>query len=267
MKNATYLVLAAAVTLVGCGGDDLIQTEAPQTGWHSLMTAEWASTPGVSNYCARVSIDDDTYIKSIRPRTAEAVEHVTVSVGESTGPVGVVACDAQEANDTLLHATVADSHSFMLPESVALHAPAGSQLLVNVRMRLDYQVTEYGFVDLRVLTAAEDEVTTTAEAFMLGSADSDDCAMPHDSFLIGVSPQMPASAQMHLVAQSSFADDDVTLFDSAVHQRRPQLLDQPVPMRAGELVDVSYSDMASEEDCSIAVYRFPASSDGTWCAN
>ena len=266
MKRASYLILTTTLGLAACGGIDARPDGAgePSPSWQEVARAELGEAGSI---CMRRTLTEDLYLGAVDAHLPGSVDYAVLRVGEPTGPDGTGPCNDAEQDARVLHAASAAGDAFYLPETVALYAPAGSQLVWQVEAsEAAGSVADDDTVVLRGLRIASDEVTAVADALPLGTAGTGTWTLAEDQFLFAVTAKLPPAHRMTLTADSSFSGP-VTLFDSSdeLASGAPALLAQPVPMRAGERIGLACSlvvptqtGASANDPCLAVVYRFPA---------
>ena len=277
--SVTSALVTSAIALTACvSADEAPGAEGEPADWVPLMTAEWTAAAGVEkSVCIRHTVSEDVTFGAIHVVSPPQAQHVMVTVGAADGPDGVVACEPLQGHERLLYAAGPMSDPFVLPDKVGMEVPAGRQLLLNVQIANPAPVAEPASLHVYVEPLDPREVTDLAEAVLMGheaGSGPSVCTMGHDSFPFAVALQASPASHVTMVAKSSFSGE-VTLFDAPTVDPQVHLLDGPVGMREGELIELRCTDdalagsrvgatSADEGSCLAAVYRYPARPDTSW---
>ncbi|MCC6522528.1 MAG: hypothetical protein IT373_07690, partial [Polyangiaceae bacterium] len=130
-ERASYLFIAATLGLAACAptGGVGVDTAPATAGWQELARLE---PDGAGTHCVRRTVKDERFLGGLDASQPTWASHVRLSVGEPGHPDGVEPCGADAAEGRLLYASLGPAEPFFLPDTVALHVPAGSQLLLRV---------------------------------------------------------------------------------------------------------------------------------------
>ncbi len=278
-KSAILLTLTVSIALAACGGtDEAAALDAPSADWESLMTSAWTAEAGAeTNVCTRWTVAEDITFGAIQVVSPPQTRLILLTLGAPDGPDGVSECAPLDGHETLLYAAGPTSEPFILPDRVGMHVPAGSQLLLNIQVANPEPDEQPGSVNVYVKPVDGDRITANAEAVLMDHAPGSVpslCTMGHDSFPFAVALQAAPTSVVTMVAKSSFSGD-VTLFDAPVADSQVHLLDGPVGMSAGELVELSCvvgvppngrsgPDPTDASDCLAAIYRYPVQPGASW---
>ncbi|MBI4956537.1 MAG: hypothetical protein HY908_31260 [Myxococcales bacterium] len=268
-ERASYLLIAATLGLAACApaGDagDGVDTAPAPTGWQELVRLE-ADRAG--SYCVRRTATQELFVGAIDASVPPWASQVLLSVGEPSGPDRTEACGPDAAEGQLLYASSSSAETFFLPDTVALHVPAGAQLLLRVEASAEAASPDALALELHGLAVGRNDVTAVADALRVAGEGVRACTLERDQFLFAVAPELPPAHRMTLTALGSFSGP-TTLFDSTaeVATGAPTLLGQPVPMLAGERLELacasdvvgpSSGGTTAAQPCRAAVYRFAA---------
>ena len=268
-KRAGLVAVAVAMALAGCAtGEGVAESEVLEDGWQSLVAGEWTVDPGArTEICVRRTLEEDLHVGAIETTvdSVDAVLELRLTVSEPSNADGVGVCNDKDGEGSLIYAGGPTSLPFELPDTVAAYLPAGSQVVLALQLANPLDTSLAGAVDVQVHALPEREVTGVADALVV---EAGELRLDRDSFLFGVSL---GGSPEQVVAHSSFSGD-ISLMQASegASAVEPHLLDWPVPMRAGEAVEVVCGDDTVERatastpaaDCKAVIYRFSPLGDG-----
>jgi hypothetical protein len=177
-------VLPVMLLAAACGGTDDPAARGGSDG--GIPGADAAGAPEIfrlggtydlapgeeTNLCARVNLEEDRWVTGLAPTRGEGTHHVIAALDSSPGEPGISPCEAFEFDWTSLFAASAGSPALTFPEGVALHLPAGSQLILQmhvVNASGEPMVGAESAVDLTL--AREADVVHTADVALVGPLD------------------------------------------------------------------------------------------------
>ncbi len=238
--------LLLTLTVAACGGqDDGSELAGHELGaWQQAAAVDWAAEPGEQlRLCSTKTVGSDLYVGAFRITAPLGTKHVQLSYTDSSGPDGAIACDQATGQQLIASGSITDS--WELPKHVALHVPAGKQLLLELTVENLSSTALQGTSSVEIALRPASEVIELAEALELQpTADSapslGSITLPEDGFLFAIQPHMgPSGHRLQVTARSSFSGN-VTLLDAAYpsKEQTTRLLQQHVPMRAGEPIEL-----------------------------
>jgi hypothetical protein len=252
--------------------------------WTELVSGDWQMNPGNEGYvCVRKTIDQDMYISDFRAVAPEGTHHTVLTMGSPDGPDGVSGCGAGTNHEAMIYGSGVGTNPFSFPEGVAIHIPAGTQLLLNLHLFNVSDAALQGVSGTEVKTLAADEVVHVAEAVLAGktfnlnvpdggeSTQIGYCTMDADVTVLSVSPHMHQLGT-HAKIVAELDSGEMTLHDAAYdfYEQKVYPLAPSLPMAQGDRLrvectyvnntgaDVSFGDSSTEEMCFSGIYRYPA---------
>ncbi len=291
MKTLHIALLIGLLTpIVGCTLDlDRAagwQSIAEQTeDWQPLIAGELvAEAHGQTSYCVHKTLTRNIYVSSFAAVAAWQDHELSLSIGPPSGLDATTSCSKLGSQATTIYTSRAGAAPLRLPANVAMKLDAGQQLRLFVRAVNTSEQTAVSRATVRIETLGAQQVKSLAEAIVVGPAQltipsgvvaaTGRCALSHDSFLFGVAPHVrPFGESLFAVAYSSFSGE-VVLHEG--EGRGAHSLSQPVPMRAGEVVEVSCDYQSGsnhtlqmdpsdlDRRCFATVYLFPAAPEGNF---
>jgi hypothetical protein len=279
----TTFAIVAALLLAGCTQDTATSLDELSAEADSLIDGSWHLEPGTeAYYCVRKTLDRDIDIVAFEALAPAGTQHTVLTVGDPSAPDGIGECDGMSMQGSLIYGSGVGSEPMELPEGIAVRVEAGQQLLLNLHLFNASNEAMEGTTAIMVRTAERGRATDFAEAVLMGPMDLDippgkhqvtaRCTLREDAFLFAVTPHMHRlGAHMKVTALSSFSGV-VTIYDNPYDfdQQQAQPLDQMVPMRAGDQVEVTcdynntsgntvhWGESTNDEMCFAGVFRFPA---------
>lgn len=301
-----FLVVSTTLTLAcGDGGGDDDSTAGPDGStpgadadpnapdaapgdWTELLSGQWQLPAGDEDYyCVRKTIEQDMYISDFRAVAPEGTHHTVLTMGEPDGADGVTPCSAQTNHDAMIYGSGVGTNPFAFPEGVAIHIPAGTQLLLNLHL---FNVSDgelVGISGTEVKTIPQSEVVHVAESVLAGktlnlsvpdggeSTHTGYCTMDADVTVLSVSPHMhQLGTHARIVAEVD--SGDMTLHDDAYdfYEQKVYPLSPALEMKQGDRLrvdctyvnntgeDVGFGDSSEQEMCFAGIYRYPALGGG-----
>ncbi len=286
--NTSHIALLVALIapLAGCAqaleppeGWQQLDTE-PADGWQQLVGGEVTiEAQSAASYCVFETLRQDVFVSSFAAVAAWKDHYLSLSVGPALEPFS-------GGPSELVFESRADLAPLQMPANVAVKLEAGQQLRLFVRAVNASAQSSHSHAAVRVTTLEAADASSLAEAVVVGppqltiptgvSETTGHCKLLQDSFLFGVTPHVqPAGESLFAVAHSSFSGD-VILYDDRGDDHSAHTLAQPVPMRAGEEVEVSCGHQNDskhglqldpgdlERHCFATVYYFPAAPEASF---
>lgn len=295
------LVVSTTLTLAcGDGGGDDDSTAGPDGStpgadadpnapdaapgdWTELLSGNWTMPAGDEGYyCVRKTIQEDLYISDFRAIAPEGTHHTVLTMGSADGADGVTECGANTNHDAMIYGSGVGTNPFAFPEGVAIHIPAGTQLLLNLHL---FNVSDgelVGISGTEVKAIPQSEVVHVAEQILAGktigltvpqgeSTQTGYCTMDADVTVLSVSPHMHQLGT-HAKIVAELDSGDMTLHDDAYdfYEQKVFPLSPALEMKQGDRLrvecsynnttgsTVSFGDSSTEEMCFAGIYRYPA---------
>ena len=257
--------------------------------WQTLIDAEWTlSAASEGYYCARKTVDEDTYVASFQALSPIGTHHTVVTVQDPDGPDETFSCSPGTLSDIMVFTSGVGSDPVHFPDGVAMKIPAGKQVLLNLHLfntsnepLSNVSGTQIKVVDPALVEDEAEVVFAGTMAILLapnsaGSA-SGSCTFKQDATLLSVWPHMHQyGTHMKVVHESSAGA--VTLHDAAFNfneQLNVPLDSVAITANESITVDCSYQntsadvvtfgDSSEQEMCFAGLYRFPASGESLFC--
>jgi hypothetical protein len=292
------LVVSTTLTLAcGDGGGDDDSTVGPDGAvnpgadadpgtpgeWTELISGDWDIPVGEEYVCVRKTIEQDIYISDFRAIAPLGTHHTVLTMGSPDGADGVAPCEASTNHEAMIYGSGVGTNPFSFPEGVAIHIPAGTQLLLNLHL---FNVSDGqigGLSGTEVKTLPANEVEHVAESILAGkvlnlsvpdggeSTQIGHCTMDADVTVLSVSPHMhQLGTHARIVAEVD--SGDLTLHDDAYdfYEQKVYPLSPALEMKQGDRLrvectyvnntgdDVGFGDSSNEEMCFAGIYRYPA---------
>ncbi len=146
----------------GDDGDDGTTVDGGAGDYVPLVTATWSLEPGDEGYiCGTVTLTEDVYARALRPIAPLGTHHTTVDINPSSGEEDDPSfpCPPQFGD---FWASGVGTGELLLPDGVALLAPAGQQLRVSLHLFNATDETLSGTSGLEVVPVDASEVEHTA---------------------------------------------------------------------------------------------------------
>ncbi len=275
-RRLLLLKLMLTLAIAACGGQNSPAQldEHDFDSWQQAAALEWVAEPGEQlRSCQATTVEHDLYVGAFRITAPTGTTRVQLSYADPSGPDGAVACDAAEPQQPIVVSAIADS--WELPEHVALHIPAGKQLLLEISATNHSTTTLQGTSGVEIALRPATEVQELAQAVVLRPSEPTpgfgSTALASDGFLFAVQPHMgPSGQHLQITAHSSFSGD-VSLYDEAYGsaESTTRLLEQHVPLRAGEPIALrcdfqpaavtpqsTWPDAHAQPSCFVMVYHY-----------
>lgn len=116
------------------GGSSNHEEVLPTGGdWEALVTGDWTLPAGGEDpdHCVKVTLEEDIYIKAIRPIHPPGTHHTFVAISDTAEHEG---CTTAVGTGTLVYAAGIGSPGLTLPEGVAIKLPAGKVLNLSLHI-------------------------------------------------------------------------------------------------------------------------------------
>jgi hypothetical protein len=264
----------------GCGSDERV-------GWEQLVSVDWAIDSG-SEYgtCTRLTLDRDLTIARFEPTSPRGTHHTVLTTGAPGAPDGPFGCDLFEQRK-LLFGTGVGSSALALPEGVVARVRAGEQLVLALHLFNTTTAPLQGTSGVRVLAVAPSAEQIEAEAISVLTQDVSlppgretvtraGCTFTHESTIFALHPHMHVlGTHMKIIARKGSTTN-------VIHDARFDFGEQtiypiaPLVLAPGDRLElecthsnttasvVSYGANSTAEMCAAGVYRYPASSSGSY---
>lgn len=270
------------------------QNEADElSDWHMLVAGDWELAAGEEGYrCARLTVDEDLYIKEFQPIAPLGTHHTLLSVNEEpTAPDGIEVCGPNDnGHVTLLGSGVGEDYSSgPLPDGVAYKIPKGSQVNLNLHLFNVQDDALAGLSGVKIRTTTEDKVKEYAQVTLAGpvmlsipqgeSTSKGTCTLESDATIFAVSPHMHQLGRYLKALAKPAQGEPVTLYDGPYDfNEQRQYPVEMLQLRAGDTIEVEctydnttdqtvkFGNSSLEEMCFIGLYRFPLVEGRLVCA-
>jgi hypothetical protein len=257
-------------------------------GFQTLVVGSWELPAASELYrCVRFTLPQDLTVGAFRSLGPIGTHHTLITVADdSTEPDGAADCDALTGGIHSVTAAGVGSNDVEMPESVGMALKAGQQLVLNLHLVNPADEPLRGQSGILVRQMAPEAVAQRAESLMAGTIKLElpagqtttqrgTCTMSGETTLFAVVPHMHAlGVHLKVVAHSSVVGD-VVLSDQPYDfgSQLTYLLDEHVPMHAGDKVDVDctyanptdhtvrFGNGSADEMCYAGLYRYPALGD------
>lgn len=318
MRRTAFVFLVSGVLLAGCGSsgdddtgddddDDIVAPDADPSApdadpsapdaspgdWVTLLTGDWNLPAGTESYtCVYVTVDQDVWFDGVEAIAPLGTHHTVLSMGPPQHADGVVGCTAVTNYNSMLYASGVGTDPFTFPEGVAMHVPAGNQLLLNLHLFNFSDTPLTGTSGNRVRTVNPADVQYEAASVLAGKAlglivppgestSRGTCNMTGDTNIFAMIPHMHMLGTHMKVTLESSDMGNVVIHDQgySFDQQFVDYTDPIVPMKAGDrmLVDCTYNnttggtvyfgDSSLAEMCFAITFRYPPVPGGYLCAN
>jgi hypothetical protein len=270
---------------VACGSDDAQIVTNAGADWQLLSSLDWQLDSGREDLtCTRKTVDRDLVIAQFEPLTPSGTHHTALTTGEPSAPDGQFGCDLFEARTPLFGAEVG-SNRLILPDGVVMRVRKGQQLVLGLHLFNTTPATLRGKSGVRALIAKPTPVQVEAEAFSVWAMEfalpaaretrtSAACTLTRESTIFALHPHMHSlGTHMKVVVQSGDTERVIhdAPFDFAEQLFHPI---EPLKLHARDRVEIECTHRntrdsvvrsgggSADEMCSVAVYGYPAASDG-----
>lgn len=245
-----------------------------------------------TNLCARVNLDRDLWVTGLAPTRGEGTHHVIAALDSSPGEPGVSPCESFEVDWTTLFAASIGSPALDLPKGVALHLPAGSQLILQMHVVNSSGEPMVGAESAVDLTLAEEaDVLQKADVALVGPLDiaidaegykaSAVCTMRAATNYFAVFPHMHGLGR-HAKVWTLKGDTEHVVHDADFDPDDQDFVTfEPIPLAEGDSIGIEctygapapgagpvrFGPFTKDEMCFAVSYRYPASglSVGSLC--
>jgi hypothetical protein len=151
-------------------------------------------------HCARVTVEDDYYIRGFRPTAPLGTHHTALAIDLAGGNDGSFPCEASDTGFKLLFGSGVGTEPYLLPEGVAFKLEAGTQVILNLHLYNTTDTPLSGESGIEIERIAVEDVVHEAETIYAldfdlqvppgQSTHSGKCTVDGDSTLVGVFPHM-----------------------------------------------------------------------------
>lgn len=285
--------------LVGCGDDGPMLMDdggggpgAPDGGGGGgpdagvtatrLITATYTIPVGDELYwCERITTTEDLYITRITPVDGSGTHHQVFALDPTPEADGASNCGPIDTDWITLFASGINSPSLALPPGVALHVPAGEQVVLDLHLfnATDYDIEDSASLDVVLVDAAE--VQAEAEVVLAGPIEfsipagatgytvSGGCTMSGPTSFFAVFPHMHQLGRHITVTAMTDGAPTVVYDDDYQFSDQDFATFPPLPLGSGDriLVDcrydnptgqtVGFGDSSTDEMCFAISYRYP----------
>ena len=286
--RGTITLAVVSIGLWACGGEGGTGDDAPE-GFAPLVTADWSMPPGDEGYyCARVTAQEDLYIKAFRPIAPLGTHHTALAFASTPGSDGEYPCEASDTGFKLIFGSGLGTEPYALPEGVAFKVPAGEQLVLNLHLYNTGDVPIDGHSGIEIEQLAADAVVHEAETiYALGfdlsippgtSTHVQQCRIDGDSTVVGLFPHMHKLGT-HMKASAIRAGGAPEMFfdQSYAFEQQLNFALTPLELADGDVVEyectfanpgpgtVEFGDSTDAEMCVLGMYRYPATGAISLC--
>jgi hypothetical protein len=227
------------------------------------------------------------YVRGFRDISPPGTHHTVLTGGSPQAPDGASDCSGGTNHGRGLFGSGVGGEEFWLPEGVAVHIPAGQQLLLNLHLLNASPETLEGRSGTEVQIVPADEVAEEAESILAGTtvftipANDEEheevgrCTFTQGAYVAALIPHMhQLGVHMRVVHGDTVLHDGPYDFEE---QRYYSIEPHYVP--AGESVDVhctwindtrepvGFGNSSYEEMCFAGLYRYPALRQGLFCTS
>jgi hypothetical protein len=275
------------------GGGAMATSQATDANeWQPLIEGAWELPAGQEGYyCARLTVQEDLYIKEFQPIAPQGTHHTLLSINETpVGPDGTTKCTAADnGHTTLLGSGVGENYSAgPLPDGVAYKISKGWQLNMNLHLFNVQDSVLKGVSGTKVRLTTADKVQETAEVILAGpvslqipvgrSTSTGKCTVMSDTTVFAVSPHMHQLGA-HLKAFVTGATrKTVMLYDGPYDfEQQRQFSANQLALKKGDVVQVEctyenttdrvvgFGESSLDEMCFLGIYRYPVAGEGLIC--
>ena len=266
-----------AVGLGACG-------RSPAPPRDLQIQTSYQITAGTERYeCYRKNIDHDVFVTKLATSAARGVHHQILGITDQAMPEGTAPCDSVGTSiaESWLFVASSSPRAFAMPEHVAYHIPAGSQLVLQMHLFNAGEEAISSEVSVELTGIAESEVVDVAQLVEAGTLQIDlppgqattvdgTCTLPADVQVFGLLPHMH-SLGMTFKSWISDGGADTPLYDDAFHgETQPFESFAPVAMPKGAALHVEcnyfngsgarviYGASTRDEMCYGFTYYYPA---------
>jgi Copper type II ascorbate-dependent monooxygenase, C-terminal domain len=288
MKTMRAIVLLVA----GCGGGvsgsdpgpDAAQSPIDANGeqWVVLLDKAWTLSPGIetTDRAAR-TLDQDLYVRAIRPLAPLGTHHTLLGVVTPTGG------EPGTTPDGLIYASGVGTDALYMPAGVGLRLPAGKQLSLQLHLYNVGDAPLSGTSGIEVLLTTADQIDNLAEIQLAGPLGlsippgihtiSGSCTVTAPQSVFAVFPHMHQLGT-HLRTYATTAAGEVVLHDGS-YNFSEQRIDPvaPVALLPGDRVHtectwnntgtstIGFGSSSDTEMCFSILFRYPAQGGNAFC--
>ncbi len=169
-----------------------------------LVEGSWTLESGEEGYtCARVTVQEDVWIRAFRPISPLGTHHTILSVDHSSQgqPDGTFPCDPTTNGQNMLFPSGVGTSTVELPEGVAIRVEKDTTLLLNLHLFNVTSETLNGSSGVEVLRVDPADVVHEAEIVLAGKVEGlvvapgsskqlGVCEISHDVTVFAVLPHM-----------------------------------------------------------------------------
>ena len=264
------------------GGPEPDYLQPVNDGWEVLLVADWTLEAGAEGYyCARLTLEEDVYFDATMPLSPSGTHHTLLSlVSEPTAPDGIAPCSAGSNGDAMIAGSGVGTDPMTFPEGVAVLAPKGSQLLLNLHLFNPTDEVIEGRSGTLVKTVAAEAVEQHAATTLAGPlrlnippgrvTQTGGCTISRDITLVFVSPHMHQLG-VHLQAVIKRGDGtEMPLYDDDYDFSEQRIYPiEPISLSAGDRVEVEctydnttgatvrFGDSSLSEMCFLTLFHYP----------
>ena len=239
------LAMLFALSAFACGNDHAIEPDAagPTDGFRTLISGPWTLSPSSEKYvCVRLTVTEDTYIKTIRPVAPVGTHHTVLMLGAPDAPDGTVDCTSALARPAI-YASGVGTLPLEMPAGVAVHVRPGQQLLLNLHLFNASDVQLDGLSGVEILEVDAASVQHEAGVVLVGKAiglqvppgdstQTGKCTTPAGATVFAVMPHMHLMGRHMKVSYAETGganarvvfDEDYSFDEQRFHLIDPQLV-------------------------------------------
>jgi copper type II ascorbate-dependent monooxygenase-like protein len=279
------------VLLSACGGDTAVRaapdaaSAPPDAGLPALeIGLPYSVEAGKETYvCLRRHVSDDLDVTAIEPWASPGMHHNTILLDDGTMPDGLSVCDPFVLGHQILFSAGVGTPRLTLPPGVALHVPAGSQLMLQVHVVNASDALLAGTAGERLFTVPAASVAHEADLLYAGPTDfsvapgrsmmTGRCTLRADATLVAIGPHMHALG----VHEKVVLEDDDVLLDEDFDPDRQEWHLVRAELEAGDVIHVTctydngtgkavpYGPSADDEMCYARLMFYPPLPGSSYC--
>lgn len=245
--------------------------------WTTLISSKWQLAAGEEILSMRVdrTIEEDVYVGSVRPLTAEGTHHAAVLLD---GPfIGDV-----------LYSFGIGANEFVFPEGVAMKIPAGETLVLALHLFNPSTEPLEGTSGLEIIDVDSANIEHEVDLFVPGPLEfsipplaehthTGVCTVRTKQTIFALFPHMHALG-VHLRTTLETDESSSVLHDGDFDLQHQAIIPlEPTPLHPGDRIitectwqnpngfSVGYGASATDEMCGPLFLRYPKQDDGTFC--
>jgi len=215
-----------------------------------LVTATWSLASGQSDtyICGTATLTEDVYARALRPIAPLGTHHTTVDMNLASGPDDPSFPCGPEFGE--FYASGVGTGELVLPEGVALLAPAGQQLRVSLHLFNATSEDLSGLSGLEVIPVDQSEVKHTASlsyngpmGFNIGAGEEE--TVVHETTLgaqtlVGIFPHMhQLGTEFRAVLRRSGGESIVLYDDDYQFESQEFIALAEIEVQSGDVLETS----------------------------